>query len=195
MTRNSRIVDIQKKIGATPDGFWGPKSNSACQKYFRKILEESYREDPWPAPPAPDDASMKAFYGEPGDEKNLVYQSVIDLGIKFDGQSVKAIRVHKLAAASLYRALEDISKSEYKWVLKEYAGAYNNRRMRGGARTSKHAWGVAIDLCPDENMLNEHWPTSATMPFEVMEAFARHGWMSAGVFWNRDAMHFERTRP
>lgn len=195
MTRNSRIIEIQRKIGTEPDGFWGPKSIAACQKYLKGILEESYRESDWPVPPASDDASMRAFYGEPGDESNLVYQSVIDLGIQFDGKPVKMIRVHKKAASSLYRALEEISKSESKWVLKEYAGCYNNRNMRAGRRPSKHAWGVAIDLCPDENMLNEHWPTSATMPFEVMEIFARHGWIGLGWQISRDAMHFQRTRP
>jgi hypothetical protein len=27
-----------------------------------------------------------------------------------------------------------------------------------------------------------------------MEAFARVGWLAAGAFWNRDAMHYETTR-
>lgn len=195
MTRNSRIREIQRKIGAEPDGFWGPKSVTACQKYLKGILEESYRESAEDAPPASDDKSMVAHYGDPGDEKNLIYIPTTDLGLQYDGKPVKMIRIHKKAARSLYRALEEVSNSESKWVLKEYAGCYNNRKMRGGRRPSKHAWGVAIDLCPDENMLNEHWPTSAIMPFEVMEIFAKHGWMSAGAFWSRDAMHFERTRP
>jgi hypothetical protein len=32
------------------------------------------------------------------------------------------------------------------------------------------------------------------MPIEAMEAFARVGWLAAGAFWNRDAMHYETTR-
>ena len=29
------IKKIQKKIGTEPDGFWGPKSIAACQKYLK----------------------------------------------------------------------------------------------------------------------------------------------------------------
>jgi hypothetical protein len=32
------------------------------------------------------------------------------------------------------------------------------------------------------------------MPLEIMEAFAREGWLAAGAFWGRDAMHFQATR-
>jgi hypothetical protein len=32
------------------------------------------------------------------------------------------------------------------------------------------------------------------MPLEVMEAFAREGWVSAGAFWSRDAMHHQSTQ-
>jgi len=39
-----------------------------------------------------------------------------------------------------------------------------------------------------------HWPTSSTMLLVVMEAFAREGWLSAGAFWGRDAMHFQATQ-
>lgn len=195
MTRNARIVKIQKRIGAEPDGFWGPKSIAACQKHLKKILEECYREGPYDTPPFGSDSSMETYYGKPMDESNLVLLPVSGLGIKYAGSPVKAVRVHKKANDSLRAILEEISRSEWAYILEEYAGVYNARKMRGGARPSKHAWGVAIDLNPDENMLNEHWPTSATMPIEVMEIFAKHGWMAAGAFWSRDAMHFERTRP
>jgi len=31
------------------------------------------------------------------------------------------------------------------------------------------------------------------MPFKVIEAFSREGFLSAGAFWSRDAMHFQTT--
>jgi hypothetical protein len=65
--------------------------------------------------------------------------------------------------------------------------------MRGGSTPSLHARGAAIDLDPDNNANKQHWPASATMPFAVMEAFAREGWLSAGAFWSRDAMHSQAT--
>jgi hypothetical protein len=65
--------------------------------------------------------------------------------------------------------------------------------MRNGTLPSLHARGAAIDLDPDDNGLHIPWPVRATMPIEVMEAFAREGWKPAGAFWSRDAMHFEAT--
>jgi hypothetical protein len=66
--------------------------------------------------------------------------------------------------------------------------------MRGGSNWSLHAYGAAIDLAPHNNGLHTHWPTRATMPLEVMEIFARQGWLPAGAFWSRDPMHFQATR-
>jgi hypothetical protein len=108
---------------------------------------------------------------------------------------VNRIRCHKKVAASLKKVLQEISASPFAYVLKEYAGVYNFRPMRGGSRYSKHAWGVAIDLDPNKNGLHQNWPESASMPFGVIEIFAKHGWLSAGAFWNRDSMHFEATKP
>ena len=79
-------------------------------------------------------------------------------------------------------------------ILVQYAGVYNNRPMRGGSLPSLHARGAAIDLAPDTNRMSQSWPTSADMPLEVMEAFAREGWTPAGAFWGRDAMHFQSTK-
>ncbi len=35
------IALMQTKIGATPDGFWGPKSIEACQKYLRGLMPKT----------------------------------------------------------------------------------------------------------------------------------------------------------
>lgn len=191
--RRDKIVEIQKKIGTEPDGFWGPMSIKACQSHLLKLIGQSHSLHG--KPPSPDDFSMRQYYGSPGDQSNLVSICVSDLGIVYDRTAVSTIRVHRLAADSLRGALEEISRSSQAGILRFYAGVFNNRPMRGGSRPSKHAWGVAIDIDPDSNGLRQHWPMSADMPFEVMEIFSRWGWTSAGAFWSRDAMHFERTRP
>jgi hypothetical protein len=79
-------------------------------------------------------------------------------------------------------------------ILAKYAGCYNPRPMRGGNRPSKHSWGSAIDLDPDHNGLKTSWPVAATMPIEVMEEFAREGWIGLGWQIGRDSMHFQPTR-
>ena len=184
-----QIIELQKRVGATPDGFWGPKSIKACKDHLRALMPKDH---PWPTT---DQASLTKFYGRPGDETQLVNLAVGDLDIRYDGKNVKSIRCHHKVAPSLRRILEQISKTPCHWVLKEYAGCFNNRPMRGGSLPSLHARGAAIDLAPSTNANREHWPSSANMPLEVMEEFAKEGATPAGAFWGRDAMHMEFTNP
>lgn len=182
-----QIKAIQTKIGVEPDGFWGPKSIAASQKHLRDLMPDP---NPWPAT---DQKSLMEFYGAPGDESKLVNLDVEGLGVRYSGKAVKTIRCHHKVAESLHRVLTELSKTHPN-ILKEYAGVYNNRNMRGGSLPSMHARGAAIDLWPTHNGNHTSWPTQAKMPFEVMEAFAREGWKAAGAAWGRDGMHFEASR-
>lgn len=187
MTRN-QIIELQKRVGATPDGFWGPASIKACKAHLRSLMPKDH---PWPTT---DQGALTRFYGRPGDESMLVNLAVGDLGIRYDGRDVKTIRCHHKVAPSLRRILEQIAKTPHAWVLKEYAGVYNNRPMRGSSTPSLHARGAAIDLAPSTNQFREHWPMSANMPIEIMEIFSREGWMAAGAHWGYDSQHFQATR-
>ncbi|MEK7951720.1 M15 family metallopeptidase [Luteolibacter soli] len=182
-----KIKAIQGKVGASVDGFWGPRSIEACQGYLRGLMERSSNR--WPGT---DQASLTRFYGEAGDESRLV---MIELPgcMRYEGIPVRRARVNGRCAESLSRVLEALALSHAE-VLGEFAGVFNDRAMRGGSTPSLHARGAAIDLMPDSNGNRMHWPVAAEMPFEVMEAFAREGWLSAGAFWGRDAMHFQATR-
>lgn len=182
------IKAIQRRIGVTDDGFWGPKSIAACQAHLRKMMPAK---NPWPSS---DQASLTKFYGEAGDESNLTPLDVSGLGLKYEGRAVRVTRCHKKVAESLKRIFTAISKGPHKAVLEKYAGCFNNRNMRGGTAKSTHSWGIAVDLEPDNNGNHISWPTRATMPLEVMEEFAKEGWLSAGAFWGRDAMHFQATK-
>lgn len=186
MTRD-RIKRIQAKIGAEVDGFWGPESIRKCQAYLRSLMPADAN---WPGT---SQAALQGFYGSPGDESHLVSLNVDGLGLRYDGKPVRSIRCHDRVADSLKRILAELSKTHL-GILVQYAGVYNNRPMRGGSLPSLHARGAAIDLAPDTNRLSQSWPTSADMPLEVMEAFAREGWTPAGAFWGRDAMHFQATK-
>jgi len=186
MNRN-QIIELQKRIGTTPDGFWGPKSMVACQAHLRRLMPSP---NPWPGQ---SQAALQSFYGTPGN----VSQTIIDvtgLGVRFGGSVVNRISVHTKCAQSLLRIIKAISETPHKWVLAQYAGVYNNRNMRGGSLPSLHARAAAIDLAPGTNGNKTHWPTRSNMPIEVMEIFAKEGWLSAGAFWSRDAMHFQATQ-
>jgi hypothetical protein len=180
------IIALQKRVGTKPDGDWGLKSIAACQAHLRRMMPAKC----WPDT---DQASLTEFYGRAGDESQLVNLDVRGLGIEYEGQPVKTIRCNEKCAESLHRVLVEISKSSFAWILKKFAGCFNNRVMRGGSKPSLHARGAAIDFDPQTNGNTTHWPLAATMPIEVMEMFAKEGWLAAGAFWGRDAMHLQAT--
>lgn len=173
------------------DGFWGAKSIAACQRHLSALMPVP---NPWPKS---DQASLRAFYGEPGDESQLVAIE-FPFPVFYDGKLVKTTRVHHKCAASLLRVFKDIGAKYFadKGLMEEaedYGGCYNFRLKKGGSTYSLHAWGAAIDLDADDNTFKDHWPMQADMPLEIMECFAREGWKSAGAFWGYDAMHEEAT--
>jgi hypothetical protein len=192
--KQEEIISMQRTVGTVPDGKWGPRSNEACRNYLRGLMPSP---SPWPES---DQASLRAFYGEPGDESNLV-SITFPFPMFYDGKRVMTTRVHKRCAESLLRVLNAIGESFVRdggrGVMEEaedYGGCFNFRMKRGGSTYSLHAYGAAIDLDADDNTFRDTWPLNADMPLEIMAAFAREGWISAGAFWGYDAMHFQATR-
>ena len=185
MTEN-QIRALQEYLGVAVDGFWGPLSVRAARVHLLALMPQP---NPWPAT---DEESLTKFYGQPGDESQLTLLKVPQ-PLKFEGRLVSGVRCHRKVAESLARAIAAAYASNPE-VIEVYDGCYNNRAMRGGSRPSLHARGAAIDFAAEFNGNLVHWPTAARMPFTVMEAFAREGWIAAGAFWSRDAMHFQATR-
>lgn len=187
-----QIQEMQRQIGVEADGFWGPRSQTACRTYLRRMMPKRI---PWPSQ---NQASLRAFYGQPGDESKLV---TIDFPypMTYGGKIVRKGRVNAKCADSLLRVLTDIGDrwSNQKDIMEEatdYYGIFNYRLKRGGTSYSLHAYGAAIDLDADDNSFKAVWPVVADMPLEIMEAFSREGWLSAGAFWGYDAMHFQATQ-
>jgi hypothetical protein len=182
-----QIQSLQRRIGTTPDGIWGPKSTRAAQHHLLSMMPDP---NPWPSP---DRRSVEKFFGDPGN--NLTRIDVSGYGVIFQGKPVDSIRCNVMVAESLYDIIRRLYAAGFDTLLANYAGVYNNRSIRGGTRPSLHAYGAAIDLHPAGNGNHTHWPTGAVMPIEAMEIFAREGWTAAGAFWSRDAMHFQATKP
>jgi len=190
--KTTEIQGMQRRVGAVPDGFWGPKSIAACRMHLRKLMPSL---SPWPRS---DQASMKAFYGVPGDEDNLVVLT-FPFPMFYDGRRVLTTRCHRRVKDSLLQVLTAIGQrvgddQEVMEEAEDYGGVFNFRNKKGGTTLSMHAWGAAIDLDADDNTFRDSWPMQADMPLEIMEEFAREGWISAGAFWGYDAMHFQATQ-
>ena len=96
----------------------------------------------------------------------------------------------KLAAVS--REL-DALPAQYQRYLHPLGGTYNCRRVAGGAQTSMHGWGAAIDL---NTAYSDYWRWSRSgyrnrMPDEIVAIFERHGFIWGGRWSHFDTMHFE----
>ena len=78
------------------------------------------------------------------------------------------------------------------------AGTYNCRAIAGTSRKSMHAYGAAIDISTKQS---DYWrwakpangltPYRNRIPFAIVEAFERHGFVWGGKWYHYDTMHFE----
>lgn len=189
--KRTEIEDMQFQLGVDDDGFWGPISQKACRDYLRSLCPNN----PWPTS---DRKSVEAFFGQPGDESNLVSFD-FPYPMFYGDKQVTKSRCHRLVKDSLLRILNNIGllyggHRDIREEAEDYGGIYNFRAKRGGKSLSLHSWGIAIDLDADDNSFRSSWPMQADMPLEIMEEFAKEGWTAAGAFWGYDAMHFQATR-
>jgi hypothetical protein len=182
--KKAEIIEMQKRIGTAPDGFWGPKSIAACQAHLKGLMPKP---NPWPKP-----AAIRSVFGQPGEEHIVSIKPPVPMYLYDSTTKVRSIRCHWMVAESLSRALT-AAFAVAPDVTARYFGCYNYRPKRGANILSTHSWGIAIDLDASTNQFKSAWPVKATMPLAVMEAFAREGWKAAGAFWGYDAMHFEAT--
>lgn len=214
--------DLDLDVGPI-DGKLGPRTKAAIEQRLImkgiKVLTPKRKEKPrnttkgkrtaFKDTPGGSYQEMVAYYGKPGDESNLVrlpFPYKMRLYTRKAPLNVRSHRVHKKAKEPLEAILEAILKHYgtteiARLGLDVFGGIYNNRSVRGGRSKSKHAWGVAIDINPGENMNRMPWKASkigefgwANMPVETIEIFERHGWTSGAKAWGRDAMHFARTK-
>lgn len=114
-----------------------------------------------------------------------------------DGDRRPDHRCHKLCAASLQAALQEIFDVlgerdfiDQGWNV--FGGCWSYRRKTGGRSWSTHAWGAAVDLNPGENGWKVPTTSFAATGIDIMEA---HGWLSGGRAWRHDYMHFQRAIP
>lgn len=187
---------MQEKIGATPDGFWGPKSIAACHAHLIAMMPTPH--------PFPEEEDVEATFGPHGEEGKFApptKEIILPFPIYYGTAKVTKLSPHRLCADSLLRVFERLAaaypteEARRKAGILTYNGLYNPRKKRGGSSWSMHSWAIAIDFDAGRNGNRTSWPSVAVMPLEVMECFAQEGWTSAGAFWGRDAMHFQATHP
>lgn len=152
--------------------------------------------------PKDNQAALVAFYGNPGttnhdlvvwESANLVYvQSPWAMVFDFNNQPVtKGLRVHKRVAPALERILKDIWENvagRSQDVIERlgmhlYGGAYNQRKITGGKRTSTHGFGAGIDWNTAKNQMG----SKGTIDPRVRAAFEKEG----AIWLVHDPMHVQ----
>lgn len=196
----SELIKTQELVDTKADGFWGPLSIEACQTHLKALMPDAVR-----FPRENSDAFLD-FYGPHGEKDGFVppgKKIKLPFALHLFGDAnrlVKTLTPHENCADSLLAVFERLAlafpnqESRKAAGILDYHGIYNPRLKRGSTTSwSMHAWMTAIDLNPSRNGNRTSWPVTAKMPIEVMECFVKEGWLPAGAFWGRDAMHFQAT--
>jgi len=77
-----------------------------------------------------------------------------------------------------------------------FGGCFNYRKKRNGTSWSTHAWAIAIDLNPAKNGLKTKWADAQFSQPEyqpMIDIFYANNFISYGVEYDFDAMHFEHV--
>jgi hypothetical protein len=97
------------------------------------------------------------------------------------------VRCHRLILGDLTAALAELERRGGARLLRNYAGCYVPRRVRGRSDMSRHSWGIAFDSNVASNPLGGR----PRMPRLVIRVMAKHGFTWGGRFLRRDGGHFE----
>lgn len=194
-------------LGSTGiDGVWGPVTQDAYNRYRIARGLGQGGEPLTLASELPNDtpAELDAFYGKirGGKAQSQVYIDFLPypMYIAWDKEEpLRRIRVHKLVRPNLIAALialRDEFGMDYirKHGLDMFGGASFQRKRTSNSKIwSTHAYGCAIDLNPVDNGWKVRRP-DATMPLEVIQLFARYGFINLGSVMGHDYMHFQMTK-
>jgi hypothetical protein len=154
---------------------------------------------------SPLESQCDQFYGNPRGRngqpslkwmaQNLIWVRMpIGFGLKYDGQPVWRVRVHKKCAAAVASAFEALyvtsgenAKQLAAWGVTTFSGGYNYRLKRNGNSLSMHAYGIALDFDGAQKPLG----SKKFFPAEVIKCFTDRG----AVNLAHDPMHFQWAIP
>lgn len=188
-----KIKLIQAAIGVQADGVIGPRTVEALMAALK--LEDVPL---WPL--QSEVRAGKSIFGAPGDAALVSIAPPYPL--LFEGSPVRSIRVHKLVAAHVQAALQEVLdhyglEEIQRLGLDQYGGSFNFRATTSGQALSMHAWGIALDFAPDTNAYSTRAPL-ATLSRPECAAWWRiwesHGAVSLGRERDRDWMHLQFAR-
>jgi len=196
MRLSALTTKIQRRVGATPDGIYGPQTARAV---LAALGEERGPDEAAAFPSQSRVREGRTEFGHPGDNLTTIIPAY-DLRLSWDpAVVVSRISINASCADSAGRIFQDTLEhygiEEIRRLrLDLFGGCYNQRRVRGGTAWSIHAWAAAIDLDPERNALRmDHKEAAFARPeyadfWKIVES---HGWTSLGREKDYDWMHFQ----
>lgn len=222
--RYQQYLADMKLYDGVVDGFIGPKTKAALIKFqtmngltatgnVDQVTINKFEDQLKPNPelfvdedvvpytfwPKETTETLLRYYGPVG-ENQVKIDAPYRMVLAWDTDTVLSkITCHKKVAESLYSALENVSylyteADIIKHGFHLFGGTLNVRKIRGGNRWSTHSWGIAIDIDPARNGLNDSWDEAYLGKPECrdfVDCFKQEGWYSLGLEKNYDAMHFQ----
>jgi hypothetical protein len=189
------IKRIQRKIGVAADGIVGPKTVAA-------LMDALGVSAPVPVcwPSQREVRSGKSVFGAPGGSKLVKVKPPYPLF--YEGKPVEHIGVHEAVAEHVEAALREVlavyGLERIKALgLDQYGGCYNYRSTTGGSSLSMHAWGIALDWCPERNAYKTKAPAASLSAADCVpwwEIWEKHGAVSMGRVYDKDWMHVQFAR-
>jgi hypothetical protein len=204
-----------RKLGAyhgSLDGLWGPASLFAMQDFLDGPDAAFDRPEParlpkgtrWPTYSS--ERAMTDFFGPPATHRCRAGKVALPMPFRLAwdlDDTVSSFSCHELVAEPLTRiygaAFEHYGEARFRELrLDVWGGCFNDRKMRGGSKTSTHAWAIAVDHDPENNQLR--WGRDrASLAGREYEAFWKaveaEGAVSLGRAANYDWMHFQFCVP
>ena len=156
--------------------------------------------------PAPIQSGIVKKYGEIGDTSQLTtIKFPYPMYDAYTGRPVYTTTVHKLVKDSLEKVLNEIYTTyrldKIKTLrLDQFGGLYNVRAIRGKEAEgipSVHSWGIAIDIDPYFNSLEQKASSKNPPAFikpeykQFIDIWYKYGWTSFGREKGYDYMHFQ----
>jgi hypothetical protein len=145
-------------------------------------------------------AFFKKMYGD-CQTSNLLAEAgdVVWIKSKY-GKTIKFSKING-AAAALQRVSDelDLLPDRFTKYIAPIQGTYNCRPIAGTDRLSPHGLGIAIDI---SGKYSHYWRWSKPgasgrivyqneIPWEIVGAFEKHGFIWGGKWYHYDTMHFE----
>ncbi len=145
---------------------------------------------------------LKKMYGAPNQEGSYLVTIKLPYPMRLAWDKrvvVNRMRCHINVADQLTNIFKEILDHYGEQRIKElgidlFGGCFNYRQMRGGSDWSRHSWGVAVDLDPENNQLRADSTKAKFAKPEykpMIDIFYKYGFESLGREKNYDWMHFQ----